>query len=321
VFSSLRARVSAWLFRPRGPESGPVVLVYRRVFILPTRHGLLFALFLGLMLLGSVNYNLSLGFVLTFLLATLGLVSILHTFRNLAHLRVSAGRTAAVFAGDAGSFPVLLEGPGQIPRWAIGVVREGDAPMYANVPAGVPREVVLRVETARRGWLRPGRLRVFTQFPLGLFHAWSWVEPDVKLLVYPKPDRSRLPLPMMQPAAGSGTAFGAGDEDFSGMRPYRAGDPLRQVAWKTAAREQGMYTKQFSGRAEAEMWLDWDLLAGLETEVRLSRLTRWVLEAEAAGIAYGLHIPGRIRPPAHGAAHREQCLQDLALFGLEDARA
>lgn len=296
-----------------------MVLVHSRVFILPTRHGLLFALFLGLMLLGSVNYNLSLGFVLTFLLATLGLVSILHTFRNLAHLRVSAGRTAAVFAGETGGFPVLLEGPGQDARWAIGVAPEGGSPAYANVPAGATGELLLRVETARRGWLRPGKLRVFTEFPLGLFHAWSWIEPDVRLLVYPKPDRSRLPLLMMQPAAGAGAAFGAGDEDFSGMRPYRAGDTPRQVAWKAAAREQGLFTKQFSGRAEAELWLDWDLLAGLETEARLSRLTRWVLEAEAAGIAYGLRLPGRSRPPAHGTAHREQCLQELALFGLEDA--
>src|SRR5512145_736793 len=200
--------------RSRGREAGPVLLVHGRVYILPTRHGLLFALFLGLMLLGSVNYNLSLGFVLTFLLATLGLVSILHAFRNLAHLRVSPGRTSAVFAGDTGNFPVLLESPGQGGRWAIGVTRAGAAPVYANVPAGAPGEVVLRVDTARRGWLRPGRLRVFTQFPLGLFHAWSWVEPDVRLLVYPKPDRSRLPLPLMQPAAGSGAAFGASDEDF-----------------------------------------------------------------------------------------------------------
>lgn len=319
MFTSARSRLSAWLFRSRGREAGPVVLVHSRVFILPTRHGLLFALFLGLMLLGSVNYNLSLGFVLTFLLATLGLVSILHTFRNLAHLRVSPGRTSAVFAGDTGSFPVLLESPGRGARWAIGVTRAGEAPLYANVPAGAPGELVLKVPTARRGWLRPGRLRVFTQFPLGLLHAWSYVEPDVRLLIYPKPDRGRLPLPMMQPTAGAGAAFGAGDEDFSGMRVYRSGDSPRQVAWKAAAREQGLFTKQFSGRAEAELWLDWDLLAGLETEARLSRLTRWVLEADAAGIAYGLRIPGRSRPPAHGAAHREQCLQDLALFGLEDA--
>lgn len=321
MLSPLRARLSAWMSRSRGRESGPVVLVHGRVYILPTRHGLLFALFLALMLLGSVNYNLSLGFVLTFLLATLGLVSILHTFRNLAHLRVSAGRTAAVFAGDPGSFPVLLESPGEGARWAIGVAREGHAPLYANVPAGAPGELVLRVATDRRGWLRPGRLRVFTRFPLGLFHAWSWVEPDVKLLVYPRPDRSRLPLPMMQPAAGTGAAFGAGDEDFSGMRPYRPGDSPRQVAWKAAAREQGLFTKQFSGRAEAELWLDWDLLTGLETEPRLSRLARWVLEADAAGIAYGLRLPGKSRAPAHGPAHREQCLQDLALFGLEDAPA
>jgi uncharacterized protein (DUF58 family) len=320
VFSSARSRLFSRVFRPRGREPGPVVLRQNRVYILPSRHGLLFSLFLGLMLLGSMNYNLSLGYILTFLLATLGLVSILHTFRNLVHLRISPGRTAPVFAGETGSFPVLLESPDRDARWGIGVCREGAPPVYANVAAGAPGELVLRVEAPRRGWLRPGRLRVFTEFPLGLFHAWSYLEPDVSLLVYPKPDHSRLPLPLPQPAEGEGGVFGAGDEDFAGMRPFRPGDSPRRVAWKAAARERGLFTKQFSGRADTELWLDWDLLAGIDTEVRLSRLARWVLDAEAAGIAYGLRIPGRARPPARGQAHRDQCLQDLALFGLDEGQ-
>ena len=75
---------TTWLFRLHGPERGEVVLVQRRIFILPTGAGITFAVVLLLMLTGSINYALSLGFILAFLLAGLAIVAMLHTFRNLA---------------------------------------------------------------------------------------------------------------------------------------------------------------------------------------------------------------------------------------------
>jgi uncharacterized protein (DUF58 family) len=320
MLAALRVFLYNWIFRPRGREAGPVVLVHRRVFIVPSGQGLMFGLFLGLMLLGSMNYSLSLGYVLTFLLSTMGMVSILHTFRNLVHLRVRPGKLTPVFAGDTASFPVCLESPDPRPRYSIGVARKGHAPVYGDVPGDHPGEMPVCLSAERRGWLRPGELRIFTRFPLGLFHAWSNVELDMRCLVYPHPDTSLLPLPMVEPKSGSGVEYGTGAEDFLGMRPYRAGDSPRHVAWKAVAREQGLLTKQFSDRAEAELWLDWDLLAGMESEARLSRLTRWVLEAHAAGLAYGLRIPGLTLTPSFSEQHREHCLRALALHDIEEAQ-
>ena len=318
MLGALADRITNRIFPPRGREMGPVVLVHRRVFILPTGQGVLFALFLALMLAGSMNYNLSLGYVLTFLLATMAIVSILHTFRNLVHLRVFPGKPAAVFEGENAGFPVHLESHDAVPRLSIGVrPKAGGEPVYADVPPCGVGQVILRVPAPRRGWLRPGLLRVTTRFPLGLFYAWSNVELDTRCLVYPKPDASRLPLPMLEPRSGTGSEFGAGEEDFAGMRPYRPGDSPRHIAWKAVAQERGLLTKQFSGQGEAELWLDWNLAAGLDTEARLSRLTRWVLDAHRADATYGLRIPGTVVAPDRGEAHREHCLQILALYGLD----
>jgi len=124
MYAALRNHLYNWLFQIRGPHVGPIVLVQRRVFILPTRHGLLFAGVLLLMLVGSINYALSLGFVLTFLLVGLGLNAMIYTFRNLARLSVSGGRVQPVFVGDTASFPVHLENPGHISRHAIGLTDE-----------------------------------------------------------------------------------------------------------------------------------------------------------------------------------------------------
>lgn len=314
---ALKNRFAGWLFQLRGAEPGAIVLVQRRIFILPSRHGMIFVAALALMLTGSVNYNLSLGFVLTFLLAALGVNSILHTFRNLAALRISPGRAQPVYAGNQAHFALVIDNPGALDRYGIGATRDGKDAIFADVPARQAATISVAVSAPRRGILKPGRLILFTHFPLGLCYAWAYVEPDVSCLVYPRPEASHVPLPMPAPHGGHGVAHGSGQEDFSGLRPYHPGDSPRHIAWKAAARGQGLLTKQFSGRADIELWLDWQATpAALGVEGRLSRLARWVIDAHAAGLSFGMRLPGVILPPAPGNAQHDRCLEALALFQL-----
>lgn len=318
---ALKQRAATWLFQLRGVETGAIVLVQRRVFILPSRYGLMFIGALFLMLTGSVNYNLSLGFVLTFLLAALGINSILHTFRNLARLEISAGRTHPVFAGDSARFTLVLKNPGALDRYSIGVTRDRKEVTYIDVPAREAADGVVVVTAQRRGVHRLGRVTLFTLYPLGLCHAWAYVEPDASCIVYPRPEAGTVPLPEPQPHYGSAMERGLGEDDFSGLRSYHPGDSPRHIAWKAAAREQGLLTKQFSGRADAELWLDWKLLPpNLDVEAKLSRLARWVLGAHAAGLSMGLKLPALTIPPAPGDVQRDRCLEALALFNNADAR-
>jgi uncharacterized protein (DUF58 family) len=293
-----------------------VALGQRRLYILPTRHGLLFALLLLTMLLGSINYANSMGFVLTFLLASLAVVSILHTYRNLAHLIVSAGKSTPAFAGSDAVFQVCLANPGTIHRYAIGLGAGTKTGVYADIAPGQAICLEFSRPASRRGLLRAGRFTLFSTFPLGLFRIWTHLDLDTNCLVYPHPDAETLPLPVAraEEQSGRGLAHGVGQEDFSGLRTYHSGDSLRHVAWKAVAREQGMLTKQFEGEASREIWLDWNTLPGMETEARLSRLARWVLDADAAGQGYGLRLPGRAIEPATGPVQRHQCLEALALF-------
>ena len=321
MLAALKTRLTDWLFQPRTPESGAIVLVQRRVYILPTRHGLLFALVLVMMLLGAINYTLSLGFVLTFLLVAMAFNAMLYTFRNLARLSVTAARTQPVFAGEDARFTLNLSNPGDFTRYAIGISRQrraraGDAGNnYVDVPAGASAQITVRIASASRGLLQAGRLTLFTQFPLGLYYAWSYVHPDVVCIIYPRPAPTGLPLPPAEPAAGTGALHGQGQEDFSGLRAYRPGDPPRQIAWKAAARGQGLLTKQFTGQASSEVWLSWEYLPPrLGVEEKISCLTRWVLDAHAQRLSYGLRLPDVELPMASGEAQRERCLEALALF-------
>jgi uncharacterized protein (DUF58 family) len=163
--------------------------------------------------------------------------------------------------------------------------------------------------------MRPGRLTLFTRYPIGLFNAWSYVDLDTHCVVYPRPAPPGLPLPPLVVGGTDGSARGQGTDDFAGLRGYNPGDSARHIAWKAAARDQGLLTKQFSGRASASLWLNMELLPRtLGLEEKLSQLTRWVLDAHADGVAYGLDI-GHVRiPMGTGEAHREACLEALALY-------
>ncbi|MCX7627849.1 MAG: DUF58 domain-containing protein [Methylophilaceae bacterium] len=304
------------LLRTARQHTGHAMLDRRHVYILPTRSGLLFGLLLLGMLLGAINYSLSLGFVLTFWLVGLGVVAMLHTWRNLAHLAITPGRTAPVFAGEPAVFRFILADRHHRARYAIGLKHGNDPPVLGDVPAGSTTEIALALPTPRRGWLRPGRITVFTQFPLGLFHAWGYVELEAACLVYPRPAPPGTPLPRFSlQAAARGRHATEGDEDFSGLRGYRTGDSMRRIDWKSSAREQGLYTKEFQGQGRHLLWLDWEMAAGRDTESRLALLARWALDAHAAGLAFGLRLPATEIPPGQGEAHLQACLRALALFG------
>jgi uncharacterized protein (DUF58 family) len=316
AFIDRHPRFANWLYGFTPPERGTVVLVHRRVYIVPARLGWIFGATLVILLIGSINYALSLGFALTFLLAGMGLAGMVHTARNLARMAVSVGRAEPVFAGESTQFRLYLEGRAAFDRPAI-LARHlaSGAQLVVDVPAGALAEVVLAVPAKRRGWMPLGRVMLETRFPLGLFRSWSYVEPDARCLVYPRPERSPLP-----PSGAEETTAGAlrspvpGNDDFAGLRGYQLSDSPRHVAWKAVARSDDMLTKQFTGEAAAELWLDWRLLPpGIGLESRLSRLAGWVLAAERAGAQYGLRLPGVEIAPGRGDAHRAACLQALAL--------
>ncbi len=305
-----------WAFR-RTAETGTVVLNQRRVYILPSRQGLLFVIVLVVMLLGDINYNLSLGYVLTFLLAMMALMSLFYTFRNLAHLAIHAGHVAPVFAGESARFAFHFDNPGALMRYQLHLHDDAGHHTVFDLAAQCSTPVYLDIPATRRGWLDSERLTLYSEFPLGLFHAWSYIHFDVRALVYPRPALPR-PLPAMAAQDGTGKLSAAGDDDFAGLRNYVAGDALPRIAWKALAREQGLQVKQFSSPQGQELWLDWSQLAESSMEAKLAMLTRWVLDADAQGLRYGLRLPYSELAPDHAPAHRAECLHRLALYGLSE---
>ena len=324
----LNRKRALWRTKATARDKGSVLLNQRRVYILPTRAGLGFCALLLILLIGSINYNLGLGFGLTFVAGACAIVDMVQTTRNLAGLVLSPGRAPDVFAGEDAPFELRADNPTRLARYAVWIDFEHvPEPRQAiDVPAGGSATLVLRTATVARGWMRPPRVRLSTHFPLGLFRAWSWWQPDSRALVYPFPEQDAPPLPMLGRPSPDGVGS-TGSDDFGGVRSYQPGDPLRHLAWRQIARldpELGgqLVTKHFEGGTVDKLVLDFGALpAQLDVELRLARMARWVLEAEQRALPYGF-ILGRIRyDAALGTAHQAACLRALALYGLPEEPA
>ncbi|MBF0178222.1 MAG: DUF58 domain-containing protein [Magnetococcales bacterium] len=301
----------------------PVLLGWRHVRMAFSPDDLLGMGVLLAILIVAVQSGLNLALGLVSLLIGVFLVAILHGWRNLAGIRIVPRAPEAVFAGESASFSVLLESSKPGRRWSVRVtarVAEGSAAL--PVPAVVHLEEGGRVAQEicapahQRGWLRLVDAGVESAHPLGLTRLRAPLPGEWRCLVYPQPDQTSLPLPMTGGCGESATANRSdGEDDLANLRDYQPGDPLQRIHWKTSARRDHLVVREFFGTDRRIAWLAWEELADMAEEARLSRLCRWVLDADMAGIPFGLGLPGDVIAPSSGEAHRVRCLTALALFG------
>jgi uncharacterized protein (DUF58 family) len=317
---NVRAHVRKWL-TARLPRTDSQLLTQGNIYILPTRAGWMFALTLIVLLLASVNYQLNLGYILTFLLAGSGIVSMHITHGTLRGLTLHLRPVGPAFAGSVAVLDVVMSSPTSA-RYGIGLRLLEAAPStlaWTNVPAGGQATAHVSYVPPLRGRHDVPTLSAETRFPLGLFRAWTVWRPIARLLVYPKIEADAPALPAARPvASGAAQARRSEGGEVEGVRAYRRGDPLKLIAWKKAAQalETGaeLVSRDTSTSARQELWLDWASCARLDPEQRLSRLAAWTLAADRADADYGLRLPGIEIEPSDGDAQRVRCLEALALW-------
>ena len=300
------------LTRPRRAETLPVALDRRRIYILPAPFGLFIGAMLGTMLIGALNYNNNPALLLGFLLAATAQLSLHATHLALSGIRLRDARAAPVHAGDDIVLELRFDALRSRPRTGLVLACDAARTVFA-LPDANDVQVELSLPTTTRGWLRPGRLALSTSQPLGLARAWSYFWPDLSVLVYPMLEVHAPPLPTHD-GQGERMRVRAQGEEPHHLRDYRVGDPPRQVAWKASARTGKLLVREYEAHSDRDIRLDWNTLAGLPYETRISRLARWVVEADRIAARYVLVLPGSILGPAQGHAHRHACLQALALL-------
>jgi uncharacterized protein (DUF58 family) len=328
MISAIRKRFRQW-WQSRLPLTDSWLLTQRNVYILPTRAGWMLALTLLVLLIASINYQLNLGYLLTFMLAGAAVVGMHVTHGNLRGLTMNLiahgadhtranGSFGTIFAGSIAQVEVRLTHSRNSQRPSIGLALLDDAHSphwsWADVPAQGSSTVQVAFKAQRRGLHRVPDMQAETRYPLGTFRVWTVWRPKSEVLVYPMPEVHAPPLPPGEPRAGGGAAAHAQQSgEFDGVRAYRRGDPLKLVVWKKAAKSDELVSRDSSDAQRYELWLDYAACAVTEHEAKLSRLTAWVLAADKLGSNYGLRIPGREIKPSSGPAHQRACLEALAL--------
>lgn len=310
--------IKLWADKRLPEPDQQTTLVRRHIYILPTRHGLTFFVTLLVILTGAINYENSLGFMLSFLLGSIGFLGMIYTHQNLNHLTLNTATTRPVFAGQPAHFPITLSSKKKHGFMNIQFQSRNGETVSAHLePQTADCQVQIPLNTEQRGRLELGDFKVFTEFPLGLFHAWSWNHLDTHCLVYPKPDEHPPHFDLRSQHTGLHASEQDGYDDFAGIREYQKGDAPNHLAWKAIARTRELQTKQFHAEVGDEIMLSWYALPdNMDIERKLSVLCRWVLDADHHGLKYGLQLPGSLQAAGSGRHHRHLCLKSLALFGL-----
>ncbi len=296
------------------PSDDAVTLCHRRIFILPSKSGLCCGLLLCIMLLASVVYNNNLSFILTFLLSSICLVSVLHNFQSMTGLKIKAGHSNPVFAGDVAELKISLHNESAFPRINLFLSAKNAEPVQVNIAPKKRTIAPLKIKTHKRGWQSVGTMTVLSYYPIGLFRAWSPINLAQKLLVYPKPSTHPIIAPQQSLADSKQAKYFTRDgDDFLGLDKYQYGDSLRHIHWKAFAKGQGVQSKRYGSDESPQLILDLEQTPGDNLESRISLLCRWIIDLENAGVKYGLRLSQSLIEPNSGSTHRARCLRELAL--------
>ncbi len=317
--SSLKRRFDTWFEAHNPPSRDSILLHNRRLYILPTRFGYMFASMLLFLFLGAINYQNSMAFMLTFMLTSLAIISLWHTHKNLLGITITLQIPRPVFVGEYCEFKFELSHANLSRRYAVGIQYADYPPEYVSLEPEGSAELKLRLPTGRRGQFRPGGITIFTRYPTGLFHAWGWLRFELPVLVYPKPELGiRLQQSMVEQYDGKTSTSTIEGDDFAGLREHRKGESLRHISWKAYAQGRGLLTKTFQGHARPSLWIDWSQVRADSLEQRLGMMTALVLAAEKEEQKNGLRLPDQVIEQGYGSAHKHACLQALAVYRQTD---
>ena len=268
---------------------------------------------------GSSQQNAA-AYLLLFVLVSVAIVSIPHSFSNLFGLTGRAAAIKPAFAGQEAVLPIEITNDSRSNRHGLCVRLSNASVQYERldeIPAGKAARATLRFQTPVRGGYEVSGISLETTYPVGLLRVCKQLPLTQRYIVYPKPAGD--------PKLPSGTRASSharppqidvgGGDDFAGVRAYVPGESQRHIDWKAVARGQSLMTKQFTAEVESGLlYLDFNAIRSRHVEDRLSQLALWVIEAERARRPYGLRLPNIKIQPSLGELHFHQCLRTLALF-------
>jgi hypothetical protein len=321
-------KFNQWLVQ-RIPCSLEHHLSNRNVFILPTKFGVSYLFFVVLLFLLATNYQNNLIMMLSYLLASLFISAMLHSFYNLSDLKLIAQRKVYGFANSTIYLPIQLIS--NKTRYALSFSFNGHNRAFLAIINKEHKnddvsDVLVPFYAESRGVFPSSRIKVISEYSLGLFSCWTRLDFSSQFIVYPK--KQAIQLEQINSIIGSEnneiTMNVSRGDDFYQLKSYQQGDSLAQISWKHVAKGQGWLTKI---QQQPQSWQQWLRLLNMPTadiEEKLSYLCYLVQEYTKKNITFALDLcvseqenveQGHIKILANnGKEHGQKCLLALAKF-------
>jgi uncharacterized protein (DUF58 family) len=311
---SLATKLTSLLYRQVQGVRFPFRWKKRSYALRPTRYGIIFLLMLMALLIGSMNHNSNFGYLLTFFLGGVVLVSLVHTFSNLQDISLAQVPVTPVFAGDTANISFLLTTKKPLKRGL--TVRLDHFSCESTDLFDTSATIVkIPIPTCERGVLQKESVTLSTDFPLGLIEMQTTLRVSVSCMVYPEPVPSAFITDEVSGTNGDRTAGSfAGETDFSELSPYRLGDEIRRIHWKSLAAGKDLHTVKYEESHMGGTTFSLSRLPFENVEKKLGRLCYMILMAESQGMKYGLVLGDLNFTEARGNAHKNACLKALALY-------
>ncbi len=319
VLSFFRQRMDNWIALRNPATRDQISLHNRRLYILPTRFGYLYAAMQVVLLLAAINYQNSMAYMLTFLLTALGIISLWQTHKNLLGINIQLSQPKPVYQQEELTLEFKVNQANLANRYAIGLQYMDNPPVYFGLKPQQHKTVNLMLAAIKRGLYKPAGIIIFSRYPTGLFHAWSWLKFDIPILIYPKPVfDTKLKQSISNEQHNKTTINTADGDDFAGLREYRLGESLKHISWKAYAQGRGKLTKTFQGYASASLWINWQDMTANSLEGKLSQMTGLIIQMNQEGLNYGVKLPSIEIKQSSGNAHFAHCLQTISTFQQAD---
>jgi uncharacterized protein (DUF58 family) len=305
-------RWDIWI-RRRNRPGNPQIVDTRNLYILPTAFGWAYGVLLFILLIGAVNYQNNLVFLLTFILAIIGMVSACEAHGNILNLSIKLIDVEDSEAGRDAKVAILVESCHK-KRFGILMGFAGQQTIQLGKLPVESTSFIIPISSTKRGYFSLPPLIISSIYPFGIFRVWSYAFFDEHYYVYPhaeNPDYWPAPEPHQQ----GNKMHTTGDDEYYDLKSVENpwSDP-KMIAWKIAAKGQGWFLKRMHSH-DIDHWLfKLSDLQGNNIETKLANLAYWLQTAEANGQIYGLAIGDTMIPIAQGKEHLQQCLRQLAVY-------
>ena len=314
----------------RNPLKKQQTLTQQNLFIFPSLLGASYLLIVLILWLLGTNYNNNLILALAYLMVSIALINIYHTFVNMRGLQVRAAPVSPVYSGDEAYVELIFERQNSKQQQAVSVswqpftidnqsTRESAFEEVLDWKNNKQSRVILATKTHFRGRHQPARVRIKSYYPLGLLKCWSDVAIQAAVIVYPRPveykqTKSDSDVIQSQRQASKISTVMSVEQEFQGLKNYNQGEAMTHIAWKQYARSGVLYKKDYFTSGAQSTDLDWQHYQGVETERRLQHLVYQARQLHAHTIPFRLVLPDLVIEAGSGDQHLQQVLTALALF-------